>query len=86
MKQYQKVYIIFFILNRRSWGFKPLLEKAKTTSVDGSSDKPKETLVPNPFKIRLDLEWCIQGLGSSISYQCHGLLRKPSKITTLAPE
>ena len=41
MKHYQKDHIIFFIPNRRSWYFKPLLEKAKPTSVDSSSDKPK---------------------------------------------
>ena len=41
MKHYQKDHIIFFIQNRRSWDFKPLLEKAKPTSVDSSSDKPK---------------------------------------------
>ena len=27
-----------------------------------------------------------QGLGSSVSYQCHGLLRKLSNITDLAPK
>ena len=32
---------MFFILNRRSWDFKPFVEKAKPTSVDSSSDKPK---------------------------------------------
>ena len=31
----------FLLLNCRSWDFKPLLEKAKPTSVDSSSDKPK---------------------------------------------
>ena len=39
-KHYQKN-IYFFILNSRSWDFKPFLEKAKPTSLDGSSDKPK---------------------------------------------
>ena len=41
MKHYRKDHIIFFIPNRRSWDFKPLLEKAKPTSVDSSSEKPK---------------------------------------------
>ena len=42
MKHCQKDHIFFFvILNHRSWDFKPLLEKAKPTSVDSSSDKPK---------------------------------------------
>ena len=42
MKQYQKDHIyIFKILNRRIWDFRQLLEKAKPTLVDSSSDKPK---------------------------------------------
>ena len=41
MKHYQKGHIIFFIPNRRSWDFKPLLEKANLTLVDSLSDKPK---------------------------------------------
>ena len=41
MKHYQKDPNIFFILNRRSWDFKPLLEKEKPTLIDISSDKPK---------------------------------------------
>ena len=41
MKHHQKDHIFFFILNRRSWVFKTLLEKAKLTSMDSSSDKQK---------------------------------------------
>ena len=42
MKHYQKdLLIFFFIANRRSWDLKPLLEKAKPTLVDSSSDEPK---------------------------------------------
>ena len=41
VKYYQKGHIIFFILKRRSWDFKPMLEKTKPTRVDSSSDKPK---------------------------------------------
>ena len=41
MKRYQKGHNYISNLNRRSWDFKPLLEKAKPTSVDSSSDKPK---------------------------------------------
>ena len=42
MKHDQKDHIIFcFVLNCRPWEFKQLLEKAKPTSVDSSSDKPK---------------------------------------------
>ena len=35
--------IMYFLVNlkRRSWDFKPLLKKAKPTSLDSSSDKPK---------------------------------------------
>ena len=48
MKHYQKYHIIFFIIKCRSLNFKPLLEKAKPTSVDSSSlktsDKPKAPL------------------------------------------
>ena len=40
MKLIKKI-IYFFILSCRSWDFKPLLEKAKPTSADSSSDKPK---------------------------------------------
>ena len=40
MTHHQKNYI-FFILSRRSWDFKLLLEKSKPTSVDSFSDKPK---------------------------------------------
>ena len=32
------------------------------------------------------LSWTRKWLGSSVSYQCRGLLRKPSKITTLLPK
>ena len=42
MKHYKKrSYTFFFIPNPRSWDFKPLLEKAKPTLVDSSSDEPK---------------------------------------------
>ena len=41
MKNYQKDHRIFFIQNHRTWDLKPLLEKAKPTSEDISSDKPK---------------------------------------------
>ena len=41
MKHYQKDHVFFFIPNCRSWDFKPLLQKAKPTSVDSSLDKPK---------------------------------------------
>ena len=41
MKHYKKDHTVFFIPNHRYWDFKPLLEKAKPTSVDSSSDKPK---------------------------------------------
>ena len=42
MKHYQKDHKIFFyILNRRSWDFQLLLEKAKSSLVDSSPDKPK---------------------------------------------
>ena len=45
MKHYQKDHIIFFILNRRSWDLKQLWEKAKPTSGDSSSDKPKALII-----------------------------------------
>ena len=41
MKHYKKDHVTFFIPNCRSLDFKPLLEKAKPTSVDSSLDKPK---------------------------------------------
>jgi hypothetical protein len=41
MKYYKKKLIFFSIPNHRSQGSKPLLEKAKPTSVDTSLDKPK---------------------------------------------
>ena len=41
MKHYEKYHVIFFIPNHRSWDFKPFLQKAKPTSLDSSSDKPK---------------------------------------------
>ena len=34
--------------------------------------------------IKFENKWL--GLGSSVSYQCHGLLRKLSKVSTLAPK
>ena len=41
MKHYQKAHMIFFLLlNCRSWDFQPLIEKAKPTSLDSSSNKP----------------------------------------------
>ena len=54
MKHYQKVPMTFFILNRRSWDFKPLLEKGKQTSVDSFSDKTKaliRNVASQPFKM-----------------------------------
>jgi hypothetical protein len=58
MKHYQKYHLIFFISHHRSWDFKPLLEKEKTTSVDSSSNKPK-ALIRNigcqPFKLYMTL-------------------------------
>ena len=41
MKHYQKDQVIFFIINCRSCDFKHVLEKAKPTLMDSSSDKPK---------------------------------------------
>ena len=41
MKHYQKDYITFCIPNCSSWDFKSMLENAKPTSLDSSSDKPK---------------------------------------------
>ena len=52
MKHYLKIYIIFFLLNCRSWDFKPMLEKSKPTLVDSSSDKPKapiRNIASQPF-------------------------------------
>ena len=56
VKHYQKDHDIYFIPNRRSWYFKPLLEKEKPTLVDSYLDKPK-ALISNvgsqPFHFAL---------------------------------
>ena len=41
IKHQAKDHVIFFIPNCRSGDFRPLLEKAKPTCVDSSSDQPK---------------------------------------------
>ena len=41
IKHHQKGHIFFFHSKLLIWDFKPLLEKAKPTSLDSSSDKPK---------------------------------------------
>ena len=52
---------MFFILNCRSWNFKPLLEKANPTSIDSLLDNPNP-LIRNVSAQPLTYSLCLGGL------------------------
>ena len=63
MKHYQKDHLIFFILSRRYWDFKTLLEKAKPILVHSSSDKQKaliRNVASQPFRYSILFKICEQ--------------------------